>query len=98
MPSLALPANRADEKTQAPYGKSGEPAEKRRQTGMRPGKKPRKRLFLRLQYRSNSGFGTIPAWFHGPLAHAWLEQRTHNPLVLGSTPRGPTKRLSKAVR
>ncbi len=26
----------------------------------------------------------------GPLAHAWLEQRTHNPLVLGSTPRGAT--------
>src|SRR5690606_41670903 len=26
----------------------------------------------------------------GPLAHAWLEQRTHNPLVRGSTPRGPT--------
>ena len=28
--------------------------------------------------------------FYGPLAHAWLEQRTHNPLVLGSTPRGAT--------
>ena len=26
----------------------------------------------------------------GPLAHAWLEQRTHNPLVQGSTPWGPT--------
>ncbi len=26
----------------------------------------------------------------GPLAHAWLEQRTHNPLVPGSTPGGPT--------
>ncbi len=26
----------------------------------------------------------------GPLAHAWLEQQTHNLLVLGSTPRGPT--------
>ncbi len=26
----------------------------------------------------------------GPLAHAWLEQRTHHPLVLGSTPRGVT--------
>ena len=23
---------------------------------------------------------------HAPLAHAWLEQRTHNPLVRGSTP------------
>ena len=28
--------------------------------------------------------------FYGPLAHVWLEQRTHNPLVRGSTPRGPT--------
>ena len=27
-----------------------------------------------------------------PLAHAWLEQRTHNPLVRGSTPRGGTKK------
>ncbi|MFM2435693.1 MAG: hypothetical protein RL063_1674, partial [Pseudomonadota bacterium] len=26
----------------------------------------------------------------GPLAHAWLEQRTHNPLVLCSTHRGAT--------
>jgi hypothetical protein len=26
----------------------------------------------------------------GPLAHAWLEQRTHNPLVPGSTPGRPT--------
>jgi hypothetical protein len=26
----------------------------------------------------------------GPLAHAWLEQRTHNPLVRSSTLRGPT--------
>ena len=26
----------------------------------------------------------------GPIAHDWLEQRTHNPLVLGSTPSGPT--------
>ena len=27
----------------------------------------------------------------GPLAHVWLEQRTHNSLVRGSTPRGPTR-------
>ena len=27
---------------------------------------------------------------NGPIAHDWLEQRTHNPLVLGSTPSGPT--------
>ena len=27
---------------------------------------------------------------NGPLAHGWLEQRTHNPLVLCSTHRGPT--------
>ena len=27
--------------------------------------------------------------FFGPVAQ-WLEQRTHNPLVLGSSPSGPT--------
>ncbi len=31
----------------------------------------------------------------GPLAHAWLEQRTHNPLVPCSTHGGPTKKCSK---
>jgi hypothetical protein len=31
----------------------------------------------------------------GPLAHAWLEQWTHNPLVRSSTLRGPTKQQCK---
>jgi hypothetical protein len=32
----------------------------------------------------------------GPLAHAWLEQRTHNPLVPGSTPGRPTTIFRKS--
>ena len=32
---------------------------------------------------------------YGPLAYAWLEQWTHNPLVRGSTPRGPTKYMNE---
>ena len=38
-------------------------------------------------------FATIPV--SGPLAHAWLEQRTHNPLVPCSTHGRPTKILCK---
>jgi hypothetical protein len=38
-----------------------------------------------------------PAPKQGPLAHVWLEQRTHNPLVPGSTPGRPTN-SGKCVR
>ncbi len=34
----------------------------------------------------------------GPLAHAWLEQRTHNPLVPCSTHGGPTTNTSRKKR
>ena len=45
-----------------------------------------------LAYRKGHA-GSIPAsgTSNAPLAHGWLEQRTHNPLVRGSTPRGGTK-------
>src|SRR6187402_3896725 len=44
---------------------------------------------------------TILHWVHlatarGPIAQ-WLEQRTHNPLVPGSSPGGPTKRANETV-
>ena len=42
----------------------------------------------------------VPLHFHGhdgPIAQR-LEQRTHNPLVPGSSPGGPTKMKSEAVQ
>ena len=52
-----------------------------------------KRSRLKICHIRNTA-GSNPAIrtkFKGPLAHAWLEQRTHNSLVRGSTPRGPTR-------
>ena len=48
-------------------------------------------LHIRNVAGSNPALGTIMYTLnYAPLAHAWLEQRTHNPLVRGSTPRGGT--------
>jgi len=33
----------------------------------------------------------------GTIAHAWLEQRTHNPLVLCSTHSGPTTYSARSI-
>ena len=43
---------------------------------------------IRYKYGVGRRPGTV--FVFGPLAHAWLEQRTHNPLVPSSTLGGPT--------
>ena len=47
-----------------------------------------------LASRPGSTFSADPTAFEGPIAQ-WLEQRTHNPLVPGSSPGGPTTFFSK---
>ncbi len=46
------------------------------------------------------GCGSVSAWLRacgGPIAQ-WLEQRTHNPLVPGSSPGGPTNLTFSVLR
>ena len=42
-----------------------------------------------MHFRKSRAPRVSSSW--GPLAHAWLEQRTHNPLVPSSTLGGPTR-------